>query len=108
MGLCVAMLLVGQPVAAQRWQTTSDYQRQVDANGDGRVSPDEYIVWMSYGFEAMDRNRDGVLQSAEQPGSRGKPLTRAEHRANLVERFSRQDADRSGYLSAKELAAPPR
>ena len=107
-GLCWAMSCIALPVTAQQWRSTGDYLRQIDGNGDGRVAPDEYIAWMSYGFEAMDRNRDGVLQVAEQPGARGKPLTRAEHRANLVERFRRQDVDRSGFLSTQELAAPPR
>ena len=102
------MLAIASPTQAQQWRTTSDYQRQVDANADGRVSQDEYIAWMSYGFDAMDRNRDGVLQAAEQPGGRGRPLTRSEHRANLIARFQRQDVDRSGFLSAKEFSAPPR
>ena len=104
----VAMLVIASPTQAQPWRTTGEYQRQVDANADGRVSQDEYIAWMSYGFDSMDRNRDGVLQAVEQPGGRGKLLTRAEHHANLVARFKRQDTDRSGYLSAKELSAPPR
>ena len=108
MSLGLATLLLSPALQAQQWRTTSDYQRQVDADADGRVSQDEYIAWMSYGFDAMDHNRDGVLQAAEQPGVRGKPLTRVEHRANLVARFKRQDVDRSGFLSAKELSAPPR
>jgi hypothetical protein len=49
-----------------------------------------------------------VLSAAEQPGGRGKPLSLAEHRARLAERFAKQDANRDGFLSAKELAAPPR
>ena len=85
-----------------------DYLKQLDRDGDGRVSAEEYVAWMRYGFDAMDRNGDGTLQPAEQPGGRGQPLTRAEHRARLLERFHRQDADRDGYLSARELAAPPR
>lgn len=86
---------------------SADYLKRMDQNRDGRVSPEEYVVWMSYGFESMDRNRDGLLQATEQPGGRGKPLTRAEHHANLVERFGKQDTDRNGFLSAQELAAPP-
>jgi hypothetical protein len=55
----------------------------------------------------MDRDRDGVLSAAEQPGGKGQPLTREQHRARLAERFGKQDANRDGYLSARELAAPP-
>ena len=107
-GVCMAMLAIAQPTPAQQWRSTGEYLRRIDGDGDGRVSQAEYVAWMSYGFEAMDRNRDGVLQPAEQPGGRGKPLTRAEHHANLLERFRKQDANRDGHLSAKELAAPPR
>ena len=102
------MAWVAAPLQAQAWRTPADYQREVDRDRDGRVSQEEYLAWMSHGFEAMDRNRDGVLQAAEQPGGRGQPLSRAAHRANLSERFRRQDVDRDGFLSAKELAAPPR
>lgn len=104
----VGLSLMAQPLLAQAWRSTGDYLRQIDGDGDGRVSQAEYVAWMSYGFESMDHNRDGVLQPAEQPGGRGKALTRAEHRANLASRFRKQDADGNGFLSAKEMAAPPR
>ena len=80
----------------------------MDADGDGRVSLPEYQDWLSYAFDAMDANRDGILQPHEQPGGRGQPITRAEHRKRLAERFARQDANRDGFLDARELAAPPR
>ena len=80
----------------------------MDADHDGRVSLAEYQDWLSYAFDAMDRNRDGVLSPAEQPGGRGSALTRGEHRAHLAAAFARQDTNRDGFLSAKELAAPPR
>lgn len=107
-GVCMAMLAIAQPAPAQQWRSTGEYLRRIDGDGDGRISQAEYVAWMSYGFEAMDRNRDGVLQPAEQPGGRGERLSRAEHHANLRARFQRQDVDRDGFLSQKELAAPPR
>lgn len=94
------------PAAAQV-QRTSEYLSKMDANGDGKVSLGEYQDWMSYAFDAMDRDRDGVLASAEQPGGRGKPIGRSEHRARLAERFAKQDLNHDGALSARELAAPP-
>lgn len=98
----------GLPLAAAaQVGSTGEYLRKMDADGDGRVSPAEYQDWLSYAFDAMDRDRDGVLSAAEQPGGRGAPLTRAEHRARVAQRFARQDANRDGYLSARELAAPP-
>ncbi|MGY0505736.1 hypothetical protein [Luteimonas sp. e5] len=84
------------------------YLARIDRDGDGRVSLEEYLAWMSHGFERMDRNRDGVLQPHEQPGGRGRALSRVEHRAALEATFRRQDVNRDGYLDARELAAPPR
>lgn len=55
----------------------------------------------------MDRNHDGLLAPEEQPGGRGKPLTRDAHRARLADTFKRQDRNRDGALDARELAAPP-
>jgi hypothetical protein len=88
-------------------QRSGDYLGRMDADGDGKVSVVEYQDWLSYAFDGMDRDHDGVLSAAEQPGGRGASITRAEHRARLAERFRRQDVDRSGFLDAKELAAPP-
>lgn len=88
-------------------QATSEYLARMDSNGDGRVALVEYQDWMSYAFDAMDRNRDAVLTADELPGGKGKPVTRAEHRARLASTFLRQDANRDGVLDARELAAPP-
>jgi Ca2+-binding EF-hand superfamily protein len=86
---------------------TSDYLARMDGDGDGRVSQIEYLDWMSYAFDARDRNRDGVLTADELPGGKGQPITRQQHRERLAATFNKQDVDRNGYLSAKELAAPP-
>jgi hypothetical protein len=87
---------------------TSEYLARMDLDADGRVALVEYQDWLSYAFDAMDADHDGLLSPAEQPGGRGKPLTREAHRARLAEMFRRQDANRDGVLSAMELAAPPR
>lgn len=87
---------------------TSEYLARMDADGDGRVALAEYQDWLGYAFDAMDANRDGILAPGEQPGGRGKPLSREVHRARLAEAFRRQDADGDGWLTAAELAAPPR
>ncbi|WP_299345424.1 hypothetical protein [uncultured Pseudoxanthomonas sp.] len=103
------LVLALLPVAALAQVTaTGDYLARMDTDGDGRVSLIEYQAWMSYAFDGMDRNRDGVLSLDELPGGRGKPVTREAHLAQLADRFKRQDADGNGFLSAKELAAPPR
>ncbi len=107
----LAAIVVGcaWPVAVgAQVQRTGEYLSKMDADRDGRVSLGEYQDWLSYAFDGMDANRDGVLSPAEQPGGRGAALTRVEHRARLAERFRKQDANRDGFLSVKELAAPPR
>ncbi len=86
---------------------TGDYLARMDSDGDGRVSLSEYQDWMSYAFDARDRDGDGVLSAAEQPGGKGRALTRAQHRERLAARFRKQDLDGDGYLSARELASPP-
>lgn len=95
------------PLAAQVVQT-DDYLSRMDSDRDGRVSLDEYLAWMGYAFTQMDRNGDDVLQMEELPAGRGRSVTRTEHRQRLAERFALQDANRDGYLDAKELSAPPR
>ena len=104
----VALVLLLPLVAGAQVQRTDEYLQRIDANGDGRVDLGEYQDWLSYAFDAMDRDRDGVLSPAEQPGGRGTALTRAAHRERLAERFRRQDANRDNVLDARELAAPPR
>ena len=86
---------------------TGDYLAKMDVDGDGRVSLAEYQDWMSYAFDAMDADRDGVLSPSEQPGGKGRAITREEHRTRLADRFRRQDLDGNGFLDARELSAPP-
>ena len=95
------------PVTAAQVTATGDYLARMDTDHDGRVSLAEYQDWMSYAFDAMDRNHDDTLSAAELPGGRGKPVTRSEHRARLAAAFARQDRNRDGFLSARELSAPP-
>ena len=104
-GFFVCALL---PLAATAQVTaTADYLERMDADGDGRVALLEYQDWLTYAFDGMDRDRDGVLVAAELPGGRGQPITRIAHRERLALRFAKQDANRDGFLDARELAAPP-
>ena len=105
--LLCASLLVSSAAVAQV-ERTGDYLAKMDSDGDGRISQAEYVAWMSYAFERMDTDGDGVLSTAELPGDKGKPIALEEHRRRLAERFVRQDANKDGYLDARELAAPPR
>jgi Ca2+-binding EF-hand superfamily protein len=102
LAIALAMPAFAQVVAS------ADYLARMDADRDGRISLPEYQDWLSYAFDAMDVDHDGVLAPAEQPGGRGKPIAREAHRARLAAAFARQDANRDGVLNATELAAPPR
>lgn len=86
---------------------TSDYLARMDSDGNGRVSLAEYQDWMSYAFDGMDRNRDGVLTPDELPGGKGTSFDRTEYRARIAGTFNRQDRNRDGALDARELASPP-
>lgn len=105
--LALAALLVPLAASAQV-DASDDYLARMDADRDGRISLVEYQDWLSYAFDAMDKDRDGTLSTREQPGGRGAALTRAEHRERLATTFRRQDSNADGFLSARELAAPPR
>lgn len=88
--------------------SSGDYLARMDADRDGRVSLPEFQAWMGYAFERMDADRDGIVETHELPGGRGAPVALEAHRRRLSEAFARQDRDGSGYLDARELAAPPR
>ncbi|HST45289.1 MAG TPA: calcium-dependent protein kinase 21 [Luteimonas sp.] len=104
----LALLLAGAAGAQQSAvDATGDYLQRMDLDRDGLVGLSEYQDWLSYGFDAMDADRDQVLQAAELPGGRGKAVTRAEYRARLATTFNRQDRNRDGRLDARELASPP-
>lgn len=109
-GFLLAVLLAPVLVPAQPVTSTGDYLSRMDSDGDGRVSLTEYQDWLSYAFDAMDRNGDGQLDPSEQPPrARGNSmaLTREAHRQTLAERFRKQDRNRDGFLDARELASPP-
>ena len=106
--LSVTVALAFALPAAAQVADSAGYLARMDADHDGRVSLGEYQDWMSYAFDAMDRDGDGTLSAAEQPGGHGTPLTRTEHRARLAAAFARQDRNRDGALDVQELAAPPR
>lgn len=107
-GLVLVLGVAAAPAAADRVGEVDGYLARMDTDGDGWVSLDEYLAWMTYAFERMDRNGDGVLGGDELPGGRGATVTLGEHRVRLTARFNRQDANGDGFLDARELAAPPR
>ena len=103
--LIVAAMLL--PLAAFAQDSRADYLRQFDSNGDGKVSEAEYVTYMSRGFEGMDLNHDGILETSELHGGRGRPITLKAFQDNLRRQFHRLDRHHHGYLNAQELTAPP-
>ena len=105
-GWIVAALLPLSALAQVR--DTGAYLRLMDVNHDGKVQLSEYQDWLCYGFDQMDHDHDGVLTPDEQPGGRGKTITREQYRVQLAEQFRRLDRNHDGVLDVKELASPPR
>ncbi|KRG61669.1 EF-hand domain-containing protein [Stenotrophomonas maltophilia] len=105
-GFLLVVLLPG--VALAQVTDTTSYLQRMDSDGDGRVSESEYVQWMLYAFDHMDRNGDGVLSADELPGGKGRAISREQQRQVIVQRFHKQDANGDGFLDVRELAAPPR
>ncbi|MEO8779263.1 MAG: hypothetical protein ABI389_11415 [Rhodanobacter sp.] len=102
------MLFLPAATALRAQDSRADYLRQFDSNGDGKVSEAEYVAYMSRGFYRMDLNHDGILETSELPGGRGRPITLQAFQDNLRRQFHQLDRNHDGYLDARELTAPPR
>lgn len=104
------LALLGPIAHAGDYPTTvAGYLARFDGNRDGRISPREYVDYLSAGFRTMDANGDRVLDAAElPPGPRRAPRTLAAFQADLRAQFRRMDLNGDGYLDAHELAQPPR
>jgi hypothetical protein len=103
----IAATLLFLPLAVLAQSAASPLFRAMDTHGDGRISEDEYVTYMSQGFYRLDRNHDGILESDELPGGRGGPITLKQWQDNLRREFHKLDRNHDGYLSPKELAQPP-
>lgn len=110
--LVLVVLIALLPAAvAGAAATTLEYLRDMDTNGDGKVSLGEYQDYMLQGFRAMDRNRNDILDLDEFPdgtvGPNTAPVTLKSRLRNLKGAFGRQDRNRDGALDARELGQPP-
>lgn len=106
--LLLLTLLGGFAQARDYPGTRSAYLDMMDSNGDGRISAAEYVDYMSTGFRRMDVNGDGVLETDELPGQRGRSISLTGYQENLRDQFHKLDRNHDGYLNARELTAPPR
>ena len=78
----------------------------VDANKDGKITPDEVAAWRKAQSDGVDANKDGKLSVDEIAAMHLKAMTDAAHK--MAERMvARLDTDGDHMLSAAELLAPP-
>jgi hypothetical protein len=110
--------------------------KQMDANGDNRISLSEYIAEVHVRFDKLDTNRDGVIDAAElystpEPRRAGRmrsgsmsvsptmklgqadqnsdgQISRAENDSDAEAHFAAMDTDRDGVLTENELDTAPR
>ncbi|NII11307.1 hypothetical protein HBF24_11550 [Oleiagrimonas sp. C23AA] len=110
LGLLLAGAIACAPASGATPSTATAYLRLFDTNRDGRVSLAEYSAWLMRGFDRLDRNHDGILETEELPPGHhsGALITRRQRQADIARVFHRQDTNHDGYLDARELAAPPR
>jgi Ca2+-binding EF-hand superfamily protein len=115
---------------------SSGLLKQMDTNGDGRVSLSEYIAEVHTRFDKLDTNRDGVIDASElysfpEPRRAGRmraggltaapsgklgqadqngdgQISRAENDLDAEAHFAAMDTDRDGVLTENELDTAPR
>lgn len=100
LGIC----LIAQNASAQ---SREQYFSNIDSNGNGGVSIAEFQDWMAYGFNHIDKNADNVIDADEALVPKMAGVTRTRHQANIAAQFRRQDRNKNGELSMRELTAPP-
>ncbi len=115
----------------QQEKPASAVFKAMDANGDGKVSPEEHAQGARKMFEAMDANRDGSVTAEEMGAAHDKItgkraakaemspaekikvvdangdglLTGEEHAAGSKKMFDMMDSDKDGYLTESEVEA---
>jgi len=98
--------------AAPLPQSPPELLSRMDADGDGRVALGEYQEFLSAGFRSLDVDNSGIVDLDEflpaTVNARTRPVSLAQHRANLEATFRAQDGDGDGYLDVADIAAPPR
>ena len=68
---------------------------------------EEFQNWMAHSFNKIDKNGNNIIDPDEALVPKMAGVTRARHRANIAAQFRRQDRNKNGELSMRELTAPP-
>lgn len=81
-----------------------------DANGDGKISPDEHAAAASRMFESMDANGDGKVTAAEMTAAHQKMTGKkaAKGEMSAADKIKMFDTNGDGVLTADEHAAAAR
>ena len=89
---------------------TKDMMHMIDANKDGKVSKDEWIAYQERIFVALDKDKDGFLESTEffdAPSGTVIPYTTPSYSHGLMTKqmFGKIDANGDGKLSKDEFVS---
>lgn len=104
------LLTATTPLLAQTQFARSQSQlfNRFDANRDGVIQVTEYQTELLRAFDAMDVNRNKVLDLNELPSGSRAPVTRKQRLASIADQFRAQDGNKDGVLQPNELFQPPK
>jgi len=98
------------PIAAQANDKAGDHEamfKQMDTNGDGKISADEYATAAKKTFEKMDANHDGKVTADEMTAAHQAVAGHKAEKGEMTaaEKIKMFDTNNDGVLSEDEYIA---